>query len=227
MEKALGVIGGFATESITDFLNNLIVKTSDRLAQEQVRIFVDYNTKYLNFKPDLLQNKKAMYEELLNSAKVMEKIGADYIVIPCIEAHYYLPLLKDKVNVKFVDALEETGEFLKRNRRKDSIVGILATTDAIETGMFKEYLHNFRLIYLPKEMQEKLVMEAICDKSKNETEARKLLKDAAGYLIYMGAQLLIAGNTRISMVLRQEHVGVCMVDPVKMLLSKVIDIFAG
>ncbi|MBA1335712.1 MAG: hypothetical protein HPY66_1339 [Firmicutes bacterium] len=225
----LGVLGGFAPEGITDFLSNLIMKAADSENRADVRIIADYKIGGLGEGTLPVGKEQQTYEKLLESARTMERAGADYLVIPCIEAHYYIRRLKSEIGAELIDALDCTGRFLKGNKRRDSTVGVLASSDAINAGIFKEYLSDFRLIYPPKDIQDNLVMEAINNKRGIKTEetiarSRKLLKDAAGYLIYMGAQLLVSGSSEISVVLRQEHVGVCMVDPMKILLDTVLDL---
>lgn len=229
MGIVLGVLGGFAPERVTGFLDNLIIKAADSEKRVDVRIIADYKIGGLGEGALSVRNEQQVYEDLLESARTMEKAGAGYLVIPCIEAHYYIRRLKSETSAELIDVLDCTGRLLKANRRKDSTVGVLASSDAIDAGIFNEYFSDFRLIYPPGDIQDNLVMEAINNKrgmkaGESIDRSRKLLKDAAGYLIYMGAQLLVSGSSEISAILKQEHVGVCMVDPMTILLDAVLDL---
>ncbi len=229
MSKVLGIIGDFEPASAGRLLHALDSKLRRIKPGKRTEVLAHFCTGYPNGGFLLEQKTVNPVEEIAKTARIMHKVGASYLAIPCIEAHYYARTIRDKIPIPVIDALEETDKYIKSTYGKERILGILAVSQAVQTDMFKEYFRDYRLLCPPGEIQSNLVMKAIESSRYSHAEdsqayARKLLKHAAGYLIYMGVQVLVAGSAEISAVLRQEHVGICIIDPLEVLTDRLAEI---
>jgi len=55
---------------------------------------------------------------LIKSAKMLELSGADFLIMPCNTAHYFIDTIKNNVNIPILNMLEETVIFTKINLDK-------------------------------------------------------------------------------------------------------------
>ncbi len=162
--------------------------------------------------------------------------GADFVIVACHTAHYYLDRLRQATELPFLDLIAESAAELGRRLPAGSRVGLLATTGTLASGLFHSALAERGLEALSpldaaggERLQRDLVMVAVYGRFVDgrhqgrglkthgaSEEARLALLEASRVLVDdLGCRALVAGCTEIPLGLPESVVaGVPLVDPV-------------
>lgn len=176
---------------------------------------------------------KNSLRHLIGFSNLLEKQGADFIVIACNTAHYYKNEIEKRIEIPILSLIDETASFVARNYPLISKVGIIATSGTIKSNLYQNALKIYGIssIVPSGKIQTKL-MKAIYDPvigikstgAKISGASQKLIGYAADDVVDKGAELIIAGCTELSMVFKQKTFkGAKVVDPIKILSSRIID----
>ncbi len=215
----IGILGGMGTQAGLDFCNKLAVLNRGKIDQEYP-LFILYNKSNIPGRPESigsqtknLSNKstnktsKIKYDRVLKSllkgCKLLEKNKCKFIVIPCNTAHYWFKDLQKKINIPIINMPEEVFKFTKKNCKKNSKVGILATEGTLKTGVYENFFSKtYELIKPPHILQKNSVNKAIkFVKMGNVRAAEKAIKPAINKLIKMKCKKIILGCTELPIAL--------------------------
>ena len=211
----IGILGGMGTQAGLDFCNKLAILNRGKIDQEYP-LFILYNKSDIPGRPesisihaksssDKLGKPKNIikYNKVLKSlvagCKSLEKSKCKFIVIPCNTAHYWYDDLQKKINIPIINMPKEVFFHTKKNCKKNSKIGLLATEGTLKTGVYKKFFDaNFRLINPGKDLQVKSVNKAIrFVKMGKIREAEKAIKPAVNYLMKMKCKKIILGCTEL------------------------------
>jgi len=229
-EKIIGILGGMGPEATIDLYTKIVKETKVKKDQDHLRILIDNNPKIPDRTLAIQKKGPSPLPQLIRSAKILENAGADFIVIPCVTAHYYYESLKKKIKIPTLNLVEITVQYIKSRLKRISKVGLLATTGTIQTGLFQKAsaLTGMELILPDPGTQKMWVMEAIYGRGgikavgPSENSKRLILKTSQK-LIHQGAQVIIAGCTEIPLVLKEGDLSVPVIDPISILAKAAIE----
>ena len=141
MEKAktIGILGGMGPAATADLFTKIVSLTKADRDNEHIRIYVDNNTEIPDRTQAILFGGENPLPYMLESAKKLEEMGADCIVMPCNTAHYYYDQLTASVSVPFLNLIEEAAKALPEG----SHPGLLATSATAKTGIYTEMAHLY------------------------------------------------------------------------------------
>lgn len=219
MEKTVGILGGMGPEATVDFYAKITKLTPARRDQDHLKIVIYSNPQVPDRTQAILHGGESPVPALLEGAKVLQKAGADFIVIPCVSAHFFLEALKPLSPLPIISIFDATIEEIKSRFPQVKRVGLLATTGTIIGGRFQEALAKAGLETLvPGSSGQDLVMEAIyCVKDTHARGARlslaAKLRDLVGELAGRGAQAIVAGCTELPLILPEKDLPIPTVDP--------------
>ena len=137
MYKIIGVIGGMGPAATADLLNKITDVTDAKNDQEHVRVIIDSNINIPDRTEAILHGGADPLPELKASAELLEKAGADMIIIACNTAHYYLPELQESTPLPIISMPAETARLLKEKGVKKAAV--LATDGTVKSSIDKFY----------------------------------------------------------------------------------------
>ncbi len=142
MSKTVGVIGGMGPEATVDFLRRIVAATPAKGDADHIRVLVDNNPKIPSRIAALIDgNGEDPLPVLIRMAHGLEAQGADFLVIPCNTAHYYLPKIAEAVSLPLLDmvalAIAEPAKLLPRPRR----IGMLASPAVQKVGLYATRLN--------------------------------------------------------------------------------------
>jgi len=199
-----GILGGMGPEATLECFKSIINQTPAKTDQEHLPVIIDNNPQIPDRTEAILHDGVSPVPLLQRSARRLESAGADFIIIPCNTAHYFIDKIEKVVDTPILNMIMATIEELQ----PDSIAGLLATSGTIETGVYDEYSREREDVEIitPTERDQNIVMEVIYGEKgikagyKTTKNKNKLLKVAAG-LKKRGAQAIIAGCTELRLVL--------------------------
>ena len=186
------------TQAGLDFSTKLAKLYRGKLDQKYP-IFVLYNKSDV---PKRLSDKKfykKVYRSLYQGCIFLQKNNCKFISIPCNTAHYWYKDLKNKIKIPILNMPEIVYLNARRNCKKDSRIGLLATDATIKTGIYSYYFSKrFKLISPNKNLQIKSVNKSIQLVKMGKTkDAEKAIKPAVNYLMKMNCKKIILGCTEL------------------------------
>ena len=211
----IGILGGMGTQAGLDFCNKLAILYRGRIDQEYP-LFILYNKSNIPGRPESIgvhtgnlsiQNKNLkkqkkyslVLKSLVDGCKILKKSKCKFIVIPCNTAHYWYDDLIKKINMPIINMPKEVYNFTKKNCKKKSDIGLLATEGTLKTGVYNKFFDkDFKLIYPNKNLQKNSVNQAIrLVKMGNVKAANKVIKKAIDYLMKKNCKKIILGCTEL------------------------------
>jgi aspartate racemase len=224
-EKIIGILGGMGPEATIDLFYKIIKSTPAGKDQEHLRIIIDNNPKIPDRTAAILGKGEDPLPALQETARNLEKAGADFIIIPCNTAHYFLPLIQESVKIPILNIIEETAKETRKRIPQIQKVGLLASIGIYETEIYHQQFKKFNIeVISPEEKDKEEVMKAIyAVKAGNLSEGikRSILK-IAQKLIDKGAEVIIAGCTEIPLILKEGDVSVLLIDPTQVLAKAAV-----
>jgi aspartate racemase len=224
-EKVIGILGGMGPEATAELFYRIIKATPAKKDQCHLRVIIDNNTKIPDRTEAIVSSGASPLSEMVKTARNLEKAGADFIVMPCVTAHYYYEDLKKSVGIPLLSMVELTTSVVNKEFPKARNVGIIATTGTVRTKMFDRALRRIgvNVIYPPVDLQN-TVMEAIYGKIKagNKREGKKIILNVVKYLAHRGSDMIIIGCTETSLALKNVALPVRIIDPLQILAEAAV-----
>ena len=225
--KTVGILGGMGPEATSNFYRLIIENTPVKTDQEHIPSIIVSCPDIPDRTDAILKNKhKAVLESLIPKAKMLESAGADFIVIPCNTAHFWLPSLKNNVTIPILNMIDLTTEHLKTNNI--SSVAVVATTGTIKTHLYQESLNRSGIRHIiPNKLQQASIMEVISklkSGTKNKVKYKEVLSEIFDSLKESGTQHIIMGCTEIPILFTHNNF---TIDPMFILAKEVIRVSTG
>jgi aspartate racemase len=167
--------------------------------------------------------------EMVRTARVLERAGADMLLMPCNLAHYFIDEVQREIQIPILNMIEETVSFIVAQHPSLRRAGLLASAPTIKHGLYeRSFAAHQRVVLTPEPAaQEALVMKAIYGergvKRGYKDEPRALLIEAAEQLLTKGAELIIAGCTEVSLVLTEGQSAFQVVDPLEVVARVAVE----
>ncbi len=228
VQKVIGILGGMGPEATVECFRLIVENTPASKDQDHLRIIIDSNPKVPDRTRAILGQGESPVPTLVEGCKILDRAGADFVIIPCVSAHFFLDEIRAKVTIPILSVFDVVAETLESSYPGVRRVGLMATTGTIEGGLFQKRLaqSGVETITCAKDIQ-RLVMEAIYDikrgKLKESPERiREVLSKAAESLISRGAQAVIAGCTEIPLGLKRDDLEVPYFDVLSLLARAAI-----
>ena len=194
----IGILGGMGTQAGLDFCSKL-AKLNRGKADQKYPLFVLYNKSNI---PDRKQNLKKynkVLKSLIEGCKFLQKNKCKFISIPCNTAHYWYKDLKKKIKIPILNMPEIVYSSAKKNLKRNSKIGLLATEATIKTGVYSHYFNKKFLLISPNTtLQQRSVNKSIKLVKMGKTkEAERAIKPAVNYLIKKKCKKIILGCTEL------------------------------
>ena len=194
----IGILGGMGTQAGLDFCSKL-AKLNRGKADQKYPLFVLYNKSNI---PDRKQNLKKynkVLKSLIEGCKFLQKSKCKFISIPCNTAHYWYKDLRKKIKIPILNMPEIVYSNAKKNLKRNSKIGLLATEATIKTGVYSHYFNKKFLLISPNTtLQQRSVNKSIKLVKMGKTkEAERAIKPAVNYLIKKKCKKIILGCTEL------------------------------
>jgi aspartate racemase len=225
-QKVVGILGGMGPASTAALFLEIVRATPISREQDHLRIIVDNNPKVPD-RTEVLQSGDtgSAIRELCETARNLERAGAEVIGMPCNTAHAFLAEIRASVGVQVLDMVDEAVRATRRLHGKGAVIGLVATDGTLETGLYRQALERHGLVAVgPGCDTQAAVMDVIAGVKLGEVSerSRELLAGALEDLSRQGAGFLIAACTEISLVFRRHPPELGWVDPLRALARALV-----
>ncbi len=210
--------------STWDLARKVTEMTPVKREAEHLRILVDSRPQIPDRPAALLAGGESPVPMMQDSARMLERWGAELLAIPCNTAHGFLKEVQEAVDVEFLDMIGLVGRELSRALPQGSPVALLATGAAGKAGVFHGKLPGFELLIPEEEVHAELVAGAILQvklEDRVEEPRRKLL--AALDTLSPPPAAAIAGCTEVELALTGASLPYPVIFPMELLAREIVD----
>lgn len=154
--KTVGIIGGFGPEATSEFYLRLVAKHRESHQGNQPNVLIRNVAVSRELEQELLIfGKSDRFLPLLTSAaRELEKVGADFIVLPCNTLHIHEAAIRKSIHIPFVSIIEATGRFLRH--QKISEVGFLGSQITVKENLFQKKAPSVSFVSVNTRLQKKI-----------------------------------------------------------------------
>ena len=214
-KKVIGILGGMGPLATADLFQKITLHTVAACDQAHPRVCIDSNTDIADRTAALLHGGEDPVPEMIKSAKRLESIGADFLIMPCNTAHNYYEQVCEAVTIPVLHMIALTRDALKARGVK--CAGLLATDGTVQTGIYQRTFEQSGVELLTPDSAAD--QAAVMDVIYNGVKAGDLTHDVAAFraacehLLARGAEVLILGCTELPPAFELYHLDYPNVDP--------------
>ena len=232
----IGVVGGVGPAATVDFLDKIVRNTHALRDQDHVKVVVEQNPQIPDRTAYLIGDGADPTIALYSTCKKLEADDADLIAIPCNTAHAFVERIQPHLSIPVVNMLFETVEYIKKTFSEPPVIGLLATSGTIKSGVYHDVVAKAGLpLLVPDPENQALVMNAIYGEQgvKAGFTAGPCVDDllrALASLVERGAEVIILGCTELPLLIGQNDAFpvagkvVVILDPTEILARKCVSL---
>ncbi len=205
MSKTVGILGGMGPLATVDLFAKIVENTPAVLDQDHLRIIIDNNPHIPPRVEAIMQGGEDPLPAMAASAKLLAAAGADFIVMPCNTAHYWLAELQAAVDIPFYGMIDNAAAYMAANHRPLSgRVLLLATEANIRLGLYQRAFASEGLeLRLPNQDEQALLDKAVRRVKAGELATNPYLGDINAMLARhasAGVAAVLAGCTEVPLL---------------------------
>ena len=223
--KTVGIIGGLGPETTAKFYLKLIFACfkQNKIKRPPVLMWsipLEFQTES-NF---ITKNQMAekYIPHLIDSAKRLEKGGADFLVIPCNSVHVFIEKIRKSVKIPVLSIVEETAEYLIS--QKIEKIGLLATISTISNKLYSLGLEERGIKIILPDKEDQILIGKIIKKivlNKNQSVEKKQLLKLIKKLKMKGADFILLACTDLQLVVQPKTIP-NVIDSMEILLESTV-----
>lgn len=223
MKKTIGILGGMGPEATAYFYELIVKNTKAEKDQEHIHVVIESNPEIPPRTDAVLEQGESPLPYLIEGVRTLRGAGADFIVMPCVTAHYYYNEIVAQEKISFLNLLNETLLYAVRKIPELKIAGLISSTGTLKSKLFHETFEKEGIeVINPNDGEQEKVMEAIFGtqgiKAGFRTgRCKEIIHGAAETLIRRGAEAVIAGCTEVPLVLKEADISVPLIEPLQIL----------
>lgn len=220
--KTIGILGGMGPEATLLFFKKILANTMATKDQDHARLVI-YNDPQIPERLPAIEGKgENPLPMMIKGIYTLKRAGADFVVIPCVTAHYFLPQLQKRKILPIISIIEATISYIKENYGIINCVGLMAALGTIKTELFQKELTKKKISTLISDESDLQRVQNNIFAIKNTTlsnriKIKKELIKIGQKLIKKGAQGIIIGCTELPIVLTPDCFNVPSFDVLEIL----------
>ena len=196
--KTIGIMGGMGPMATEDLMKKIILATPASKDQEHIPMLVDNNSQIPDRTKAIMGQGASPAPEMVKTAKRLMMAGADFIIIACNTAHYFLPEILPQISIPVLSIIDVTTNSALEKGFKS--VGLLATTGTVSTGLYQKKLEASGIQCItPSADKQHLIDDMIYQgvKANNENYDTHAVKELLAEMQNAGAEAFILGCTEV------------------------------
>lgn len=226
----IGIVGGVGPAATIDFMSKIVSGTTANSDQDHIKMIVEHNPQIPDRTENIIGQGADPTLSLYSTCKKLEKGGANIIAIPCNTAHAFLNQIQPKLTIPVINILTATVNFIKDKLPSTKLIGLMATSGTLRSGLYQGALNSADLDYIiPDEERQELVMNSIYgDKGVKAGYSTGICKEqilsVIKHLAGQGADIIILGCTELPIIVNSADTefDIFFVDPTEILANTCI-----
>lgn len=228
MKKTVGILGGMGPLATAELFRNITLLTDAASDNEHLRVIVDSNASIPDRTAAILHGGEDPRPQMIASAKLLQNAGADFLIMPCNTAHYFLSDVASQVSIPFISMIEETVREVER--RGFTAVSVLSTSGTAQSGVYSKAFEARGIkLLVPDAGEQAHVTDVIYKgvKAGNYGLDVSGLRRLVDRLANDGAEVLILGCTELPMAFEAWKLPGKTLDPAHVLATRAIEYAGG
>ncbi|THG92298.1 aspartate racemase [Alkalihalobacillus alcalophilus ATCC 27647 = CGMCC 1.3604] len=145
-----------------DLAEKIILLTKVSRDQDHIPLLIYNNTRIPSRVNAIMDQQESPVVELIKTAKVLEKAGVDFIVMPCHTAHYWLEDIQKHIHTPILNMIENTVHFVKNSINGEKQILLLATSGTVKAQLYQKAFQSEDVqLAIPTKKEQKIVASAI------------------------------------------------------------------
>lgn len=213
MRRIGGVLGGMGPIATVDFMAKVIALTPANCDQQHVPLVVYQVPQIPDRSLAIMEGGDAPFPPMLLGLQRLAAAGAEFVVIPCISAHYWYKRLATSQTLPILHVADAVAIELELRAMRSLRLAILATRGTCRSGIFDGQFGDRAALDVPDEATQRLIDQAIDAVKAGQRElAADFAGDAAQQLLDSGADALVLACTELPVALEGNPVMDACVD---------------
>jgi aspartate racemase len=211
-----------------ELFKKIVCHTNATCDQDHIRVLIDNNTSIPDRTESIIGEGEDPKKYLIESAKKLQSMGANYLIMPCNTAHYFYQDIIKEIEIPFLNMIEETANIILKRYPLIKKIGLLATNGTCCSGVYDDVFRLYGIeLVKPYEDEQKHVTDLIYGIKEGVKDV-----DLTGFyetvesMENQGVHLFILGCTELSVAYEQYKLKGNYVDPLSILAMGAIA-FAG
>jgi aspartate racemase len=202
-DLTIGVIGGMGPYATLALFKALLDNTPASKDWDHPRILIDNNPKIPSRTRAFLYGEADPVPHIVRAAEGLRAAGADFMIMPCNSAHYFLPQVMAQTDVPFVDMIQETSRLVLAT--ECSCVGMLGGEVTVHGRVYEQWLESSGVNVLHVTDDEQKAVRAVIEEVKlnavsDLTYSR--MQNLVNKLEACGAEAVILGCTELPLAMQ-------------------------
>jgi len=222
--KTIGILGGMGPAATAYLYQKIIELTPAQHDQDHIPTLMFSLPQIPDRTNALLYGGESPVKMMRYGAEILQKSGADILLMPCNTAHAYIDQLEERLSIPVLNMIKETKNYIRDLFPKVYRVGLLATTGTIKTQVYEKVFADYDVVTPDPQIQEENVMKSIymIKSGDNLIQAKKLMLDALHTLESKEVDLIILGCTEVPLVIHENDSQYPVLNPMEILSKKAI-----
>jgi aspartate racemase len=205
MSKTVGILGGMGPLATVDLFAKIVENTPAVLDQDHLRIIIDNNPQIPPRVEAIMADGESPLPAMAASARLLAAAGADFIVMPCNTAHYWLAELQAAVGIPVLSMIDNAAAYVADHHRDLSgRVLLLATAAAVSLDLYQQsFAKRGMELRLPDRDEQTMLDKAVRRVKAGELAANPYLGDINAMLARhaaAGIAAVLAGCTEVPLL---------------------------
>ena len=225
--KVIGLIGGLSWESSSEYYRLINQETRKRLGGLNSAIVLIYSVNHHEINE--LEDKdrwEELIEIMIDSARRLEKGGADFVLICCNAMHKIAEQIQDAIKIPLIHIADAAAEAVKHARLSN--IGLLGARAVMEEGFIKDNLVTTGLkVLIPNENDREFINHVIFNElayGNVVEESREKALEIIEQLKTAGAQGVVLGCTELPLLIREEDSVLPLFDTLRLHAQRAVDL---
>lgn len=226
--KTIGIIGGMSYESSVHYyerINNQVNQIEGGLTSPKIIL---YNVNFAEIRKLMLEGRwNEIGYELAKIAKILEKAGADYIVVATNTMHKLADYIQSQINIPLIHIADCVADKCKKsNVLKVGLIGTKYTM--VENFLVDRLKQNGLSVTVPKSDEnineiDRIIFDELC-KGEIKDTSRDYYKDIINNMIKENnIEGIILGCTEIEMLIKQEDLSIPIFDTTQSHIDSIVN----
>lgn len=221
--KTIGIMGGMGPLATVDLFQKIILATKAATDQEHIHILIDNDTAIPDRTAAILGLGPDPVPEMIRAARRLKEQGADFLIVACNTAHFFLPEVEAQVKIPFINMLEETAAYCKKI--KVDKAGLLATPGIYRSGIYHRAFEKLGVgLMEPDDKQGEIVHQVIYEgvkAGKTDYNVRQF-RDVLRQMQADGADCFVLGCTEMPLAVKMYNIPGHFVDATQVLAEAAV-----
>ncbi len=211
--KTLGILGGMGPLATADLFEKIIRNTKADTDAQHIRVYIDNNPQIPDRTAFIMGSGADPRPEMNASARKLEAMGADILLMPCNTAHYFYAEVAGSVGIPTLHMIELAAA--EAQSRGFARIALLATDGTLRTKLYEDALNKRGIMpILPREDEQAAVMDMIfrgIKKGDAEFSPHAFI-NAVHSMKDRGAQAFLLGCTELPIAFSRYSIQECALD---------------